>query len=280
MAIIALASAKGSPGVTTAALAATLSWHRRLVLAECDPAGGSILAGYLGGALDGPRGIGELAVGELRDGGLETAFWSQLVDLDAPRRERLLLPGVVDPAQAGTVTPLWQRFADFFGALEKGTPPYDVLVDCGRLQVASPPWPVLRAAAVVLLVTRATLPDLSATRATIRAVERDLAEHRVPPGTLRLLVVGDGHGTSEISKALQLPVIARLPVDPRTAAVLGLGGTVRAGRPLMRAAGALEVPIRALLDRRRARLAWPVPAEAAQLRAPATPTAPEAPHAV
>lgn len=267
MAIIALVSAKGSPGVTTSALAAALSWHRRLVLAECDPAGGSILAGYLGGALDGPRGIGELAVGELRDGNLDTAFWSQLVDLDAPKRERLLLPGVVDPAQAGSVAPLWQRFADFFAGLEKGLPPYDVLVDCGRLQVAGPPWPVLRAAAVVLLVTRAQLPDLSATRATIRAVERDLAEHRVPPGTLRLLVVGDGHAGSEISKALRVPVIARLPDDPRTAEALSLGGTVRAGRPLMRAAGALEVPIRALLDRRRARLAWPVPPGAPQASA-------------
>ncbi|SCG79874.1 Cellulose biosynthesis protein BcsQ [Micromonospora echinaurantiaca] len=258
MAIIALVSAKGSPGVTTTALACALSWHRRLVLVEADPAGGSILAGYLGGALDGPRGIGELAVGELRDGNLETAFWSQLVDLDAPKRERLLLPGVVDPAQAGSVTPLWQRFADFLTGLERGEPGYDVLVDCGRLQVAGPPWPILRAASVVLLVSRAQLPDLSGTRAMVRAIERDFTEHRVSPGTPRLLLVGDGHGRGEISKVLRLPVIARLPHDPRTAEVLGLGGTVRAGRPLMRAAGALEVPIGSLLERRRARLAWPV----------------------
>ncbi|WBB78101.1 ParA family protein [Micromonospora sp. WMMD882] len=257
MAIIALASAKGSPGVTTTALACTLSWHRRLVLAECDPAGGSVLAGYLGGTLDGPRGIGELAVGELRDGSLEAMFWSQLVDLDAPKRERLLLPGVVDPAQAGSVTPLWQRFADFFTSLEQGTPPYDVLVDCGRLAVTGAPWPVLRAAAVVLVVTRATLPDISATRSLLRSMERDFTEHRVPAGSVRLLVVGDGHGTGEISKALGAPVIARLPHDPRTAGVLSLGGTIRAGRQLMRAAGALEVPVGALLDRRRARLSWP-----------------------
>ncbi|KXK62898.1 hypothetical protein AWW66_06105 [Micromonospora rosaria] len=257
MAIVALVSAKGSPGVTTSALACALTWHRRLVLAECDPAGGSIMAGYLRGTLDGPRGLGELAVGELRDGNLEQAFWSQLVDLDAPKRERLLLPGVVDPAQAGSVTPLWQRFADFFTDLERGQPPYDVLVDCGRLNVAGPPWPILRAATVVLLVTRANLPDLSVTRSTARAIERDLVEHRVPSGTLRLLLVGDGHGTGEISKALRVPVIARLPHDPRTAEVLTLGGTVRGNRPLMRAAGALEAPVRALLDQRLARLAWP-----------------------
>lgn len=259
MAIIALVAAKGSPGVTTTALACALTWHRRLVLAECDPAGGSLLAGFLGGALDGPRGIGELAVGELRDGNLETAFWSQLVDLDAPKRERLLLPGVVDPAQAGSVTPLWQRFADFFTGLERGDPPYDVLVDCGRLHVPGPPWPILRAASVVLVVTGARLPDISATRAMVRTIERDFTEHRTPPGTLRLLLVGGGHGRSEVSRALRLPVVARLPHDPRTAEVLTLGGTVRAGRPLMRAASALEVPVGALLDRRRARLSWPVP---------------------
>ncbi len=91
------------------------------------------------------------------------------------------------------------------------------------------------------------------------------------------MIVGDGHGTSEISKALRLPVIARLPHDPRTAEVLGRGGTVRANRPLMRAAGALEVPVRALLDRRRARLAWP---GATAPRAVDAPIAPGVPGAV
>lgn len=258
MAIVALVAAKGSPGVTTAALACALSWHHRLVLAECDPAGGSVLAGYLGGALAGPRGLGELAVGELRDGNLEAAFWSQLVDLDAPKRERLLLPGVLDPAQAGSVIPLWQRFADYFVGLERGNPAYDVLVDCGRLQVAGPPWPILRAAAVVLVVTAAHLPDLSSARVTVAALQRDFAHHRVPADTLRLLLVGDGHGRAEVGKALGVPVIAQLPHDPRTAEVLSHGGTVRGNRPLMRAASALEVPVRTLLDRRRARLTWPV----------------------
>jgi hypothetical protein len=261
MAIIALVSAKGSPGVTTAALACTLTWHHRVILAECDPAGGSIMAGYLAGALPGPRGIGELAVAELRDGNLEEAFWSQLVDLDAPKRERLLLPGVVDPAQAGSVIPLWQRFADFFAALGKGRPAYDVIADCGRLHVAGAPWPILRAADVVLVVTAARLPSLANSQATIRAIERDFAEHRVPAGSLRLLLVGDGHSRSEVSRALRVPVIEHLPHDPRTAEVLCYGGTVRSSRPLMRAAGALEVPVRALLDRRRARLGWPRPQE-------------------
>jgi len=256
MAVIALVSPKGSPGVTTAALACTLSWQRRTVLAECDPAGGSLLAGYLQGALEGPRGIGELAVAELRDGRLEQDFWSQLIDLDAPRRERLLLPGVVNPAQAGSVAPLWQRFADFFDQLDDGEPGYDVIADCGRLHTALPPWPVLRAAAAVPVVTAARLPELSAARSVVEMLRRDLREHGAPPGTLRLLVVGPGHGKGEISRALQVPVIGHLPDDRRTAEVLSYGGTVRARRPLMRAAAALEAPVRALIERRDARTRW------------------------
>ncbi|HEX8631362.1 MAG TPA: ParA family protein [Catenuloplanes sp.] len=259
MAVVALISAKGSPGVTTTALACTLTWQRRVILAECDPAGGSLLAGYLQGALEGPRGIGELAVAELRDGRLEQDFWSQLVDLDAPRRERLLLPGVVNPAQAGSVAPLWQRFADFFEQLGRDDPEYDVIVDCGRLHVTGPPWPILRAASVVLLVTAARLPDLSSARSAADAIGRDLREYGVAPGTLRLLTVGDGHGRGEVSRGLQLPVIGHLPDDPRTAQVLSYGGTVRARRPLMRAAAALESPVRALIERRRATLGGAVP---------------------
>jgi hypothetical protein len=109
---------------------------------------------------------------------------------------------------------------------------------------------------VVLVETGSHLPDLSSAQATVSAIQRDFREHRVAPGSLRLLLVGDGHGRGEISKALGLPVIERLPDDPRTAEILTRGGTVKANRPLMRAANALEVPITAILDRRRARLGW------------------------
>ncbi|HZD68787.1 MAG TPA: hypothetical protein VFA45_07675, partial [Actinomycetes bacterium] len=44
MSVIALAAGKGSRGVTTAALALAATWPapRRVLLAECDPAGGSL----------------------------------------------------------------------------------------------------------------------------------------------------------------------------------------------------------------------------------------------
>lgn len=58
MAVIALTSVKGAPGVSTTALLMTLLWPRAALLVECDPAGGSsALAGWLRGGVDHARGL-------------------------------------------------------------------------------------------------------------------------------------------------------------------------------------------------------------------------------
>ena len=259
MAIIALVSAKGSPGVTTSALACALAWHRRLVLAECDPAGGSILAGYLGGQLDGPRGIGELAVGELRDGNLETAFWSPAGRPGRPAPGAAAAARPRRPGPGGSVAPLWQRLRRL---LRRPGPRHPRLRRARRL------WPAARDRATVAAAagrlggaagdpgdTCRTSPAPGRWSRRSNGTSPSTGCRRAPCGCCWSAT---GTGRREISRALKLPVIARLPHDPRTAEVLALGGTVRAGRPLMRAAAALEVPIGALLERRRARLAWPV----------------------
>ncbi|MEV0460406.1 hypothetical protein AB0H89_35095, partial [Catellatospora methionotrophica] len=64
MTLIAIVSAKGSPGASTAALAFTLTWPSPVLLAECDPAGGDLLAGYLARyELPANRGVLPLAWG-------------------------------------------------------------------------------------------------------------------------------------------------------------------------------------------------------------------------
>src|SRR5262245_38691680 len=93
VAIIAMVSAKGSPGVSTTALACTLSWNSRVVLAECDPAGGTVLTGYLSRMEIPPIGLLPLAAAALRDQ-LAVSFDQQLVDLDKQHPwHRLVLPG-------------------------------------------------------------------------------------------------------------------------------------------------------------------------------------------
>lgn len=251
MAVIALTSAKGSPGVTTAALALTLTWQGRCVLTECDPAGGSIQAGYLAGALPADRGIRELAVAELRSEDLRRHWWGQLVDLQPPHRQRLLLPGITDPAQSATLRPVWERFAGFFSELET-TDGYDVIVDCGRLAAPNLPWPVMLAADVVLLTLRPDLPGMSAAVPAVRALRTQLTEQGVGAGSLGLLVNGDGDQSDRtVARELAAPVVAKLPHDPRTATVLSRGGTVRTTSTLMRAAAGARSRIAAHVAARR-----------------------------
>ncbi len=142
MSVIALASAKGSPGVTTTALALAAVWPRRVLVAECDPAGGD-LACWFGL----PAAPGLVTLGPTARRGLRPAdVWahSQIVS-DALE----VLPGFVRPDQAAAVMQLWQELPAAFAALDA-----DVLADCGRLATASPVLPLLRAADVVVVLAR------------------------------------------------------------------------------------------------------------------------------
>ena len=63
MAIVALVSASGSPGVTTTALGLALLWPRPVMLVEADPTGGSgLLAGYFRCTREYDSGLIELAL--------------------------------------------------------------------------------------------------------------------------------------------------------------------------------------------------------------------------
>jgi hypothetical protein len=253
VAIIALTSAKGSPGVTAASLALTLTWPGRCVLVECDPAGGSIQAGYLAGALPADRGIRELAVAELRGEDLRETWWGQLVDLQPPHRQRLLLPGITDPVQSGALRPVWDRLAEFFASLEYVQPGYDVIVDCGRLAVPNTPWPLLHRADIVLLVVRPTLPGMFAAVPSLRTLRTQLMEHGAGTSSLALLVTGPGdQSTRTITQQLHHPIVASLPDDARTALVLGHGGNIRMNTPLMRAAAAAHAHLANHIRHRRA----------------------------
>jgi hypothetical protein len=234
--MIALVSAKGSPGVTSSALAFTLTWPGRCLMAECDPAGGDVLPGYLRGELDSQRGLAPLAVAELR-GRMRDEFARQLVDLDPPKRQRLVLPGVHDPAQSATVAPVWPAIAHHLSNLSDVG---QVIVDCGRITAPHFGWPLLHAADRVLLVVRGTLPSASHAVPAIPLLRKELSEHGSrDPSRLGLLVIDTGpYSPDEVSARLQVEIAAVLPADARTARVLSFGGPVNARLPLARAATA------------------------------------------
>ena len=102
MAVVAFTSAKGAPGVTVTALAATLRWPRPVLLVEADVAGGSsILAGYLRGQVPHSRSLLGLSMA-LRSGRLRGACGTR----PCPRRGPLARPG---PRTAPGRRPTWSR---------------------------------------------------------------------------------------------------------------------------------------------------------------------------
>ncbi|MEV6922964.1 ParA family protein [Dactylosporangium sp. NPDC051485] len=262
MALLAVCSAKGSPGATTTALALALTWPRRVLLAECDPAGGDLAAGFLREvALDG-RGLDRLTSTLARRPLTDGMLWNELVDL-APAgdaaRTKLLLPGLADPAQAATwAEPQrrgqaagWDQLAALFPTLRDGADEYDVLADCGRLVVAHPATPLVTRADLVLLVLR---PTLISARAASIALQHLHQPGRPPVG---LITIGDGsYGTKELALELRTPVVAVLPDDRRSADALHSGRAPRFGR-LLRAAGRAESAIRQRSDEDGTRTAPP-----------------------
>jgi hypothetical protein len=230
--IYALVSPGGSPGVTTAALALALGWPGQVILAECDPSGGDILAGLFAGHLPARNGLLALAIeaGQNPDAA-PAALWPQLVELD-DERGRLLLAGISDPRQGIGLAPVWPVLAATLAAQQA-----DVIADCGRLDADGGPEPVLAMASLVVLVLRPSLRQVSKARARVDM----LAQLLGGPGRLALLLVGDGtRSAREVSRALGVPVAASLPLDAKAAAVLSDGVGSRRGlpaRPLIRAAG-------------------------------------------
>lgn len=290
MAVLALTSAKGAPGVSTAALAMTLLWPRAALLAECDPAGGSsVLAGYLRGTVEHSRGLLPLALAQHHEA-LEQALWPQTVPLTgdphaasvaAGAGDRWLLPGLSDAAQAPSTAALWGPLGSVLASLERaGT---DVIVDAGRLGTAHAPTALLRQADLVLLVMGTNLPAVAAAKARLNLLREDLSVTGTAGrrdgylSSLGLLLVGAGrpYSAKEISAACGVPVVACLAWDPASAEVLAAGATP--GRsfeasPLVRSTRAAISASHELIRQRRDRLAPPMPA--ASIPAAPVPAAP------
>ncbi len=225
MAVIALAGCSGAPGVTTSVLALLLSWPlepgRRMILAECDPDGGAVLHGLLQGTLGDRYGLRNLSVAA-RKGEFGEAFWRQLIDLSSEDgkgespRDRLLLPGITDPAQAASLSSVWKGLAAMFRGIDVDHG-HDVLVDLGRRGATGPSGVLAEQADLVLVVVRNTLRCLQAAQGRVGELEERV-------GNVGLLVVDEGpYPAGEVRRVLQVPVVATLPFVPKEARVLSDG---------------------------------------------------------
>ena len=153
MALIAIAADKGSPGVTTSAVALAAVWPRRALYAECDAAGGDLvyrMPAEHGGPLDPNRGLVSLAV-EARRGLDATVLPRHTQQLHGGLE---IIVGLGNADQVHGMTGLWGplgRALDRFGELPYGA---DVIADCGRIGPDSPTIDLLAQSALVLLVAR------------------------------------------------------------------------------------------------------------------------------
>lgn len=231
MALIALTSAKGAPGVSTTALLMARVWPRPLVLVEADTAGPSILPGLLRGTVTQVGGIVPLAVAAAHNE-LPERFWDQTCWLpggvsggrraregDGQTRQALLLPGLTSPAEAPALRGLWGPLASHLSSLEAAG--CDALVDLGRLGPTDDRDALVTMADVVAVVTRAWLPDVTATLRLVQARVSSAARTTTP---WRTLVVDDGpYSAAEIARNAGLAGVGTIAWDPEAARVLSVG---------------------------------------------------------
>jgi MinD-like ATPase involved in chromosome partitioning or flagellar assembly len=155
MALIAIASDKGAPGVTTAALALAAVWPRPVLLAECDPAGGDLVYRFPaagGGHLDPRRGVLSLAV-IARRGMAPHQVWEHAQKLHGGLD---VLAGVTNAEQGAGLSLLWGPIGKVLASL----PQADVIADCGRLGADGPLYDLLAEATTVVLVSRVHVADV------------------------------------------------------------------------------------------------------------------------
>lgn len=209
--LVGMVSAKGSPGVSTTALAVASQWPRRVLLLEADPFGGDIRAGLGGGEWPSTAGLAD-AVVDLRSTGRDEALRRRLhrPASHAPP----ILAGLGCVGQAPSVA--WAQLAAALGRM----PEADTVADCGRFAVLDGVSPLLRACDVVVLVVGS---NLRAVRAASRIAPLLRAELGTEPGDIRvsLLVVSPDqpYSSSEIAAGCRLPLVGALPRDRRAAEV-------------------------------------------------------------
>jgi MinD-like ATPase involved in chromosome partitioning or flagellar assembly len=225
--VVALASAKGSPGVTTAALLLAGAWPvpRRAFLVEADPAGGDLAAWFQLGA----------------DPGLVSLVAAGRHDLaaDIVRDHAQPLPGgnpveaVFAPASVEQSTAALAASRGRLGPALDGLG-CDVLVDCGRLDASSPVAELAATADLLVWVVRPSVGDVHHLAGRVPTLRRT--------GPTAVLVIGESPYTADdVAGAVGVAPLGSLPRDDRAAAALRGETAVRhlEKLPLLRSARGL-----------------------------------------
>jgi hypothetical protein len=229
--IVAVASRKASPGVSTLTALLAAFWNEpgvvRLIV-EADVSGGTMAARWHDAhGLSWDPGL--LALSASR-GTVDAAAISRVTQELAPAIRIAAAPP--SPAQIGpALTTLGERGAAALA--ESGT--VRSFVDCGRLTATCPAIHLARRAALTLLVCRPTLEE-------IHTLLPGVSELREAGCRLGLVCIGDGpYHPTEIAAEAQLPLLGSLPRDDRGAAHFASSG-LPAGRGFAKSVLARSMP--------------------------------------
>lgn len=214
MTIWAVGSLHGAPGATTLAMGLGAAWPattgRARVVLEADPDGGVLAARFDG--LRADRTIADAVVALRREFDLERLLSSTRTVWDG-------LPVIpAHPSAEQTAAVLVNAAERVAAGLALATD-VDVIADVGRLTARSSALPLAHRAVVTLLVSRTRFEDV----ACLTARARELRSAGVEPA---LVAVGSRpYEPSDVAGEAGLPLLATLPHDPASAAVLsGEGG--------------------------------------------------------
>lgn len=195
MTLIALFSDKGSPGVSTVALALAATWPRPVVLAELDPAGADLplrLTTETGDPLlSSSTGVLSLAAA-CRTGPAPIEEHTQ--SLPYTPEHAAVLTGVATSDQAAGMASLWSSISDALAG-HGG----DVLADLGRLQPDSPAHAVVHRADILVGVARDNAEGMLRLRDRLLRSQLD----RSGPTRTAVVLVGDDRRGSEAVAAMR-----------------------------------------------------------------------------
>jgi MinD-like ATPase involved in chromosome partitioning or flagellar assembly len=201
MTVVAVASVRGAPGVTTTAL----------LLASCLDGPLLVEADLSGGVLAVRYGLG-------REPGLTT-----LAATNTREPARLFdhaqnaggVPVLVGPDAADASEALWRTAGEALATMIHDASGWAV-VDAGRLQRLTP---IVRRAALVLLVVRPVAEQLVGATHAVASLRRSI------DGNVEVVLAGDGpYRASDVEPTLGSHVVAHLPNDPVTAEHMRDGG--------------------------------------------------------
>jgi hypothetical protein len=218
---VAFASARSSPGVTTATLACASVWPGQVLLVEAVEDGGALAARF---ALPPEPGMTTLAAA-IRHDPSPDALQDHLQPLPGTdgRITALLGPPAVEAAQ-----PLLRAAGPAVAGLLDAVDDATVLVDAGRLAPSPAAGPLIAGADRFVLVTRPRVEEL-------QTLARRLPTLRELGPAPEIVLVGDKpYGPGEIAATLGCPVAGVLADDRAAAdALAGTAGTHRVRRSLL-----------------------------------------------